>query len=241
MTVTENEITNNWTDGVLFLDGSGGTNIPVQQALTRTSTTTTSAATGTARSSIVRPAAHCPAPGTNLKNFSGNWWGTTPVFTSANSTEPGYAAQIPVEFGGSATPPGGQPDIPGPASGQSRLQPVPRLRHGHQRRSGFGTIGFQGSYNVLDVPTKGAQTASSAASRKPPISSPARSSRSSRAPSMKATRSTTRSTCAARSTDSGDWTHSRDASESTINGTLDAQRSQHQGGRLLDREPRGNR
>ena len=30
--VVNNFITNNWTDGVLFLDGSGGTNVPVQSA-----------------------------------------------------------------------------------------------------------------------------------------------------------------------------------------------------------------
>src|SRR6185369_14901975 len=33
MTVIENFITNNWTVGVLFLDGSGGTNSPAQTAL----------------------------------------------------------------------------------------------------------------------------------------------------------------------------------------------------------------
>ncbi len=38
-----------------------------------------------------------PAPGTtNLKNFRGDWFGTTsPVITTSNSAEPGYAAQIP--------------------------------------------------------------------------------------------------------------------------------------------------
>ena len=36
MTVTGNEITNNWTMGILFLDASGGTNIPVQTALSGT-------------------------------------------------------------------------------------------------------------------------------------------------------------------------------------------------------------
>jgi parallel beta-helix repeat protein len=35
-TVTENFITNNWTLGVLFLDASGGTNVPVQTALNST-------------------------------------------------------------------------------------------------------------------------------------------------------------------------------------------------------------
>ena len=133
-TVAKNEITNNWTVGVLFLDGSGGTNSPVQQAHDSAFRTTTSAATGTAGSSIARPAARCPRPGRNLKNFSGNWFGTsTPVVTTANTAEPGYAAQIPTEFGGSATSPGGQPDIAGPGVGELRLHAAADQRHRHRR------------------------------------------------------------------------------------------------------------
>src|SRR6185369_16224318 len=65
-----------------------------------------------------------PPPGANPKNFVGNWWGTTsPVVTTANSAEPGYAAQIPVEFGGTAVPPGGQPDIAGAASANINYVP----------------------------------------------------------------------------------------------------------------------
>ncbi|MBK9660291.1 MAG: hypothetical protein IPO68_10435 [Chitinophagaceae bacterium] len=63
------------------------------------------------------------APGTNLKNFTCNWYGTTsPIVTVANSTEPGYTALIPVAFGGTATAPGGQPDIAGPASANITYQ-----------------------------------------------------------------------------------------------------------------------
>ncbi len=161
LTVTQNEIKNNWTDGVLFLDGSGGTNTPPQQALN--SHFNNNDISGNWYGQVVdrQTGGSLPAPGTNLKDFSANWWGTTsPVFSSANSTEPGYAAQIPVEFGGSATPPGGQPDVLGPAS--ANLDYSPYLNSGTDTNvsTGFGTVGFQGSYNVLDVPTKGAQTGS---------------------------------------------------------------------------------
>src|SRR4029078_1884890 len=58
-----------------------------------------------------------PAPGSNQKNFTCNWYGSIPPTTStANSTEPGYAGQIPVAYGGTATNPGGGTQILGPAS-----------------------------------------------------------------------------------------------------------------------------
>ena len=118
MTVTGNEITDNWTVGILFLDASGGTNVPVQSALN--STFSQNNLSGNWYGQVVerQTGGSLPAPGTtNLKNFVQNWWGTaSPVVSTADSTEPGYAALIPVEFGGSATAPGGQPDILGPAS-----------------------------------------------------------------------------------------------------------------------------
>jgi hypothetical protein len=121
MTVVENFITNNWTVGIVFLDGSGGTNSPVQTALH--STFSNNNLSGNWYGQIVdrQTGGSLPAPGIKLKNFRGNWFGTaTPVVTTANSAEPGYAAQIPVAFGGTATPPGGQPDIAG--TGVSKLQ-----------------------------------------------------------------------------------------------------------------------
>jgi CSLREA domain-containing protein len=151
MTVVENFITNNWTVGVLFLDGSGGTNIPVQSA--RHSTFSNNDLSGNWYGQIVdrQSGGSIPAPGTtNLKNFRGNWYGTTsPVVTTANSAEPGYAAQIPVEFGGTATPPGGQPDIAGPASANFKYTPF--LLSGTdtnvETTPGRGTNGFQGVQN----------------------------------------------------------------------------------------------
>ena len=88
-----------------------------------------------------------PPAGTNLKNFTCNWFGTaTPVVTTANSrtwlcrTDPGY-------YGGSATAPGGQPDIAGPAS--ANFTYLPRLSIGTDNPTettpGWGTYGFQPS------------------------------------------------------------------------------------------------
>lgn len=155
LTVVENEITNNWTVGVLFLDGSGGTNSPPQQALN--SVFFNNNISGNWYGQIVdrQSGGSLPAPGTNLKNFSGNWLGTTtPVITTANSAEPGYAAQIPFTVpGGTATPPGGQPDVAGPASANFDITPL--LGSGTdtnvETTPGRGTYGFQGNFGNLVV------------------------------------------------------------------------------------------
>ncbi len=161
LTVVENDITNNWTVGVLFLDASGGTNSPVQQALNCTFTNNN--ISGNWYGGIVdrQSGGSLPAPGTNLKNFSGNWFGTaSPAITTANSAEPGYAAQIPVEFGGTATNPGGAPDIAGPASANFDITPL--LTSGVdtnvQTTPGRGTFGFQGDYSTVEVTAAGAET-----------------------------------------------------------------------------------
>ena len=118
---------NNWTVGVLFLDAQRR-----HQRLRRRRRTARRSRgnniSGNWYGQIVDRQIRrrrCRCPGTNLKNFSGNWFGTvTPVITTANSAEPGYAAQIPVAFGGGATPPGGQPDIAGPASANFDITPL---------------------------------------------------------------------------------------------------------------------
>ena len=113
----ENFVRNNWTAGILFLDGSSGTNTPPQSAATSTFNNNNISGNWYAQVVERQSGGSLPTPGTNLKNFTCNWYGSTsPIVTTANSTEPGYAAQIPVAFGGSATAPGGQPDIAGPAS-----------------------------------------------------------------------------------------------------------------------------
>ena len=121
---TKNLVTDNWTVGVLFLDASGA-DVPVQSALN--STFNRNDITGNWYGEVVdrQAGGALPPPGTtNLKNFTGNWFGTTsPVVTTANSTEPGYAAQIPPWAGGTASAPGGQPDIAGPASANIDYSP----------------------------------------------------------------------------------------------------------------------
>lgn len=147
----ENDINDNWTVGLLFLDGSGGTNSPVQSALF--SSFNENNFSGNWYGQIVdrQIGGSLPAPGTtNIKNFECNWYGAVPpVKSTANSTEPGYATLIPVAYGGSSTPPGGQPDILGPASanfdyefflvngtddnaGEKGFQPVPNTCTGCQ-------------------------------------------------------------------------------------------------------------
>jgi parallel beta-helix repeat protein len=164
ITMVENDITDNWTVGVLFLDASGGTNVPVQTALG--CTITNNNISGNWYGQIVdrQSGGSLPAPGTtNLKNFSANWFGATvPSVSTANSAEPGYAAQIPVAYGGSAVPPGGQPDILGPASANFDFSPL--LASGTdtdvETVPGRGTFGFQGDFSVLNVTTGGANTGS---------------------------------------------------------------------------------
>ncbi len=117
--VMNNFITNNWTMGVLFLDGAFplGSNIPVQSASNSTFGSNNISGNWYGQAVDRQSGGSIPAPGTNLKNFKANWWGTTaPVVAATNSAEPGYSAQIPVAFGGSAVAPGGQPEILGPAS-----------------------------------------------------------------------------------------------------------------------------
>jgi len=116
--LNENEITDNWTLGVLFLDASGGSNVPVQQALNSSFNENNISGNWYGQIQDRQSGGSLPTPGTtNMKNFECNWYGTTsPAVTSTNSSEPGYAAQIPVAYGGSAVPPGGQPDVLGTAS-----------------------------------------------------------------------------------------------------------------------------
>jgi hypothetical protein len=164
LSVFENAITNNWTVGVLFLDAQNGAAPPPnQQALN--SAFFNNNISGNWYGQIVdrQASANLPAPGTtNLKNFSGNWLGTAaPVVTTANSAEPGYAAQIPNTVpGGSAMPPGGQPDIAGPASANVDYTPWLHVGTDTNVSNGTGTIGFQGSFASLHVDDNGAQTGS---------------------------------------------------------------------------------
>jgi len=140
-TVVENFISNNWTIGLLFLDGSGGTNSPVQTAINSTFSNNNISGNWYGDIQDRQSGGSIPAPGTIMKNFECNWHGTTaPVVTAINSTEPGYAAQIPVIYGGTAVPPTGtQPDIFGTAS--ANLDYVGYLINGSDNN--VSSIGFQ--------------------------------------------------------------------------------------------------
>ncbi len=163
LTVVENEITNNWTVGILFLDATAGaSNSPLQQALNCTFSNNTLSGNWYGQIVDRQSSAFIPTPGTtNLKNFSANWFGTNaPIVTTANSTEPGYSALIPTTVGGTATPPGGQPDIAGPASANFDLTPLLDVGTDTNVETtlGRGTFGFQGNFNVLDVIASNSQT-----------------------------------------------------------------------------------
>ena len=157
LNVEENFITNNWTVGIVFLDASGGTNVPVQTAANSVFSNNSISDNWYGEVVDRQTGGSLPAPGTtNLKNFRGNWWGNAPlVVTTANSAEPGYADQIPVEYGGSAVPPGtqGDPDIAGSASANIQYDPV--LTDGTdtniETTPGRGTFGFQSGAQIFQV------------------------------------------------------------------------------------------
>jgi hypothetical protein len=156
-TVTENFITNNWTIGILFLDASGGTNVPVQSAANSTFSNNDISGNWYAQIADRQTGGALPAAGNNLKNFSCNWYGTiAPVTTVNNTTEPGYAAQVPVAYGGSAVAPGGQPDIAG--SGSVNFTYLPYLTNGSDNDA--NSIGFQPAPNSCYSPVSNAQVTS---------------------------------------------------------------------------------
>ena len=155
ITMVENFIINNWTVGVLFLNAGGA---PPQQA--HNGKFHNNFIGGNWYGQVVdrQVGDSVPTPGTtNLKDFRFNWWGTaSPVVTTNDSAEPDYSSQIPVAYGGTATPPGGQPDIAGPAS--ANIIYAPTLQSGLdtdiETVPGRGTFGFQGgTINVTVKPS----------------------------------------------------------------------------------------
>ncbi len=153
----ENQVTNNWTLGVLFLDASGGTMSPRQTALGAKFNNNNISGNWYGQVVDRQTGGILPPPGTFLvKNFSGNWLGTTnPVITTADSAEPGYSALIPTAFGGTASAPGGTPHVAGPASANLLIDPM--LQNGVdtdvETTPGRGTFGFQGGSTVGSVVT----------------------------------------------------------------------------------------
>lgn len=160
LVVEQNFIADNHTAGVLFLDASGGTNSPAQEA--QNCQFVNNAIYGNWYGQIVdrQAGGSLPPAGSNVKDFSGNWFGTaTPVVVTTNSAEPGYSALIPVAFGGSATAPGGQPDICGPASANIDYSPLltTGMDTNVETEAERGTMGFQGDFTEPVLQLTGAQ------------------------------------------------------------------------------------
>jgi hypothetical protein len=160
--IRENAITNNWTMGVLFLDGSGGTNVPAQSADGLMSNNTISG-NWWAQVEDRQSGGSVPTPGTtNLKSFSGNWLGTTtPIIKTINGGEPGYAGQIPVAFGGTAVAPAtsdpNYADIKGLAVANFDYTPMLTVGTDTDINLGGGTYGFQGDATQYTVASQLAQ------------------------------------------------------------------------------------
>lgn len=160
LTVHNNFITDNWTAGVLFLDGSGGSNSPLQQALNSSFRFNNISGNWYAQVEDRQSGGSLSAPGTNLKNFSANWFGNaTPTVSTVQGGEPGYPGQIPVAFGGFAvapTPGAGLENIRGSASANIDFSPT--LVSGVDSSA---SLGFQPDLSHLLTHAAGAQTGAS--------------------------------------------------------------------------------
>ncbi|MFZ4590362.1 MAG: right-handed parallel beta-helix repeat-containing protein [Ignavibacteria bacterium] len=96
-----NEITNNWTVG--FVIYYAGVLTPTLNCVSRNNNISGNWYSGVdCKTSLGNPIP------TVSYNFAYNWWGTPTLnVVTTPAGEPGYASQIPVQFGGSAVPPGG--------------------------------------------------------------------------------------------------------------------------------------
>ncbi len=153
-TFTQNAITNNWTIGVLFRDETPGGSDTTGTAFTNNNIS----GNWYAQIEYRNPDAH---PLT-LKDFSGNWLGTTtPTQQPSNGGEPGYSAQVPVAYGGTAVPPGPGPgvaDVKGDAIASFDITPMLASGTDTDVSTGLGTFGFQGGHSALAVTSQLAQT-----------------------------------------------------------------------------------
>jgi hypothetical protein len=143
-TVEQNQITNNWTVGIVWLgDGGLGENTTGTRYFNNN-------ISGNWYGQIENR-----STGTFLKDFSGNWLGTSaPTTTSANGGEPGYTSQIPLEFGGSASNPGGAITVKG--VGLAYMDYTPWLNSGTD--TDLLAAGFQGDFSNLWVSAASAQS-----------------------------------------------------------------------------------
>ena len=85
-TITENEITNNWTVGILWLDG------------TTADATSTTFFNNKIEGNWYTQIENRSTNG-GVKNFTGNWLGSINLTTAnTNGTEPGYSSLIPLNM-----------------------------------------------------------------------------------------------------------------------------------------------
>jgi parallel beta-helix repeat protein len=142
-TITHNFITNNWTFGVFFADS----------VVTATGNAFhNNNISGNWYSQVEDQSL---APG-GVRDFSGNWLGTNAVTkTVGNTTHPGYLAQVPVEFGGTAVPPGSARTVSGASAG--KIDYSPWLDVGADIDADPSN-GFQGDFSTLHVDDDSAQT-----------------------------------------------------------------------------------
>ena len=129
--IEQNQITNNWTIGLLYrCEGCGINPSPL-----------------TVRNNNISDNWYGdiefrePAIG-GLLNMSGNYLGTAVTTTTAPPGEPGYAVQIPEAFGGTSTAPASHPTIAGAQS--ARVDFSPYLNSGADTDP--ATPGFQGDF-----------------------------------------------------------------------------------------------
>lgn len=137
--ITQNTIVNNWTLGIIFNTVWGG----------ETSATTGLAVSNNNVSGNWYSQVECRWNfSTATLDVSGNWLGSsTLIVLNTDVSEPGYAAQIPVEYGGTATNPGGAASVGGHTS--DRIDYTPWLNSGSDADA--GAIGFQGDFSYLNV------------------------------------------------------------------------------------------
>ncbi|GAP15390.1 protein containg parallel beta-helix repeat [Longilinea arvoryzae] len=137
LVVSENEIANNWTMGVLFNFNTGSYTTSVQ--------ITNNNISGNWYGEIQNRW----AVDNGVMNVSGNWFGNTTITTSTeNSSEPGYASLIPVEFGGTSTPPSTPVAIIGGVQ-SAMVDYSPWLVYGADTDD--TKPGFQGDFFALNV------------------------------------------------------------------------------------------
>jgi parallel beta-helix repeat protein len=141
--VWQNTITDNWTMGVLF-------NFDDLTFQTTGITITGNDLSGNWYGDVQCRWANSKA----LLNLSDNWFGANTIVTSSlNSSEPGYAGQIPVAYGGTATNPGGAANIGGTCS--QLVDYTPWLNVGTDIST---NPGFQDDFSSLWVSAASPQT-----------------------------------------------------------------------------------